>query len=265
MNLQNTNQSSETPPALASVNSSNTTENTALEVKQLSAGYKDVIIVKNFSIKVSNAQIVTIIGPNGAGKSTLLKAIFGAIPVISGRVFLNGQDVTGWSSSRLVYSGAGFVPQTNNIFESLSIKENLQMGGYIYKGDINARVDEIMFLFPELKRLNTTQAANLSGGQRQILAMARALIVNPSVLLLDEPTAALSPIARQEVFEKIKRIRDSQVSVVMVEQNALEALEISDIGCVMVSGEKVVEEPSKFFFDNKDIGRLFVTGNVKEL
>ena len=229
-----------------------------LETRNLYAGYKDVTIVYDVSIKVHAAEILTVIGPNGAGKSTLLKAIGGGLNKVSGEVLLNGQDILGWSSPKLVRNGATIVPQTDNVFPSLSIMENLEMGGYILKKGLKRRIAEVIDLFPELKERTREPASVLSGGQRQTLAMARALMLEPILLLLDEPTAALSPIARIRIFEEIVKIRNSGVAVVMVEQNALEALSVSDTGCVMVAGRKVREGEGRAMSEAKDIGELFV-------
>jgi len=232
--------------------------NALLEVVGLSAGYGGVQIVHEASISVSQGEIVTIIGPNGAGKSTFLKAIFGAIRPTAGRVMLDGRDVSGLSANQMVAAGAGFVPQTENVFPSLTIRENLEMGAYRRKGGVNERIDELLARFPELARRPGETASRLSGGQRQALAMCRALMLEPCVLLLDEPTAALSPIMREEIFQQIQAIRDSGVAVLMVEQNAREALAISDRGYVLVAGRNALEQSGREMLDNPDVGRLFL-------
>lgn len=229
-----------------------------LDVQGVSAGYGGVQIVHQASVAVSPGEIVTIIGPNGAGKSTLLKAIFGAIRATEGRIMLDGRDVTGLSAHQMVAAGAGFVPQTENVFPSLSIRENLEMGGYRRKGGTRERIDELLARFPELARRPGEPASRLSGGQRQALAMCRALMLEPRLLLLDEPTAALSPIMREEIFAQIKAIRDGGVAVLMVEQNAREALAISDRGYVLVGGRNALEQSGAEMLANPEVGRLFL-------
>ncbi|MDA0270018.1 MAG: ABC transporter ATP-binding protein [Chloroflexi bacterium] len=229
-----------------------------LDVQGVSAGYGDVRIVHGVSIHVEAREIVTIIGPNGAGKSTLLKAVFGAIRPTEGRVILEGRDVAGLSAFQMVQAGAGFVPQTENVFPSLTIRENLEMGAYRRQQGVNERIDELLDRFPELARRPNETAGRLSGGQRQALAMCRALMLEPRLLLLDEPTAALSPIMREEIFAQIVAIRDSGVAVLMVEQNAREALEISDRGYVLVNGQNALEQSGAEMLANPEVGRLFL-------
>ncbi|MGE3962410.1 MAG: ABC transporter ATP-binding protein [Dehalococcoidia bacterium] len=229
-----------------------------LEVTDLEAGYGDVLIVRGASIHVEAGEIVTIIGPNGAGKSTLLKAIFGMTSILGGAVRFDGDDVTRVPAHRLVELGAAFVPQTDNVFPRLSIRENLEMGGFRRKSGTNARIEELLGRFPDLGSRPGEQAGRLSGGQRQALAMCRALMLDPSLLLVDEPTAALSPVARQDLFRQIQEIRDTGVAILMVEQNAREALEISDRGYVLVAGAVALEDRADAMLANEDIGRMFL-------
>lgn len=229
-----------------------------LETREVSAGYGGVDIVHGVSIHVDPGEIVTIIGPNGAGKSTLLKAAFGALALSAGRVFIRGEDVTARSAHEVVRAGAAFVPQTDNVFPSLSIRENLEMGGYSRRTGVHERLDELLARFPELASRPGEQASRLSGGQRQALAMCRALMLDPVLLLLDEPTAALSPIMRGQVFEQIRAIRDAGVAILMVEQNAREALRLSSRGYVMVGGQIALEQSGAEMLDNPEVGRLFL-------
>lgn len=229
-----------------------------LEATDVSTGYGELEVVHGVSIAVAAGEIVTIIGPNGAGKSTLLKAIAGVLPKFSGRVTFDGQDVTPLSAPKMVAAGASFVPQTNNVFPSLSIRENLEMGGYQRSSGLSARVAEVLALFPELEHRPGEQASNLSGGQRQALAIGRALMLDPTLLMLDEPTAALSPVMREEIFDHIEEIRARGVAVLMVEQNAKEALARSDRGYVLVAGEGVLEQSGEEMLNNEDVGRLFL-------
>jgi ABC-type branched-subunit amino acid transport system ATPase component len=229
-----------------------------LEVRDLRAGYGGVQIVHGVSMGVAPAEIVTIIGPNGAGKSTLLKAIFGALRPSGGSVFLDGRDVTGVPAHEMVQAGAAFVPQTNNVFPSLSIRDNLEMGAFRRSTGVEERMAELLGRFPDLAARPTELAMRLSGGQRQALAMCRALMLDPRLLLVDEPTAALSPAMRQELFRQIEGIRDSGVAVLMVEQNAREALAISDRGYVLVNGLVALEQSGAALLANPDVGRLFL-------
>jgi ABC-type branched-subunit amino acid transport system ATPase component len=229
-----------------------------LQATDVSTGYGELEIVHRVSLRVDAGELVTIIGPNGAGKSTLLKALAGVLPKFTGAVAFDGRDVTALSAPKLVALGASFVPQTSNVFPSLSIRENLEMGGYQRTSGLGDRVAEVLAMFPELERRPGEQAANLSGGQRQALAMGRALMLDPTLLMLDEPTAALSPVMRDDVFARIQDIRAGGVAVLMVEQNAREALAISDRAYVLVAGERVLEQPGPEMLANPDVGRLFL-------
>lgn len=229
-----------------------------LSVNGVSTGYAELEIVHKVSIQVDKGEIVTIIGPNGAGKSTLLKAIAGVLSKFEGTVTLNQKNVTTLSASNMVTVGASFVPQTDNIFPSLSIKENLEMGGFLRNSGINKRINEILSMFPELQKRPNEKAGNLSGGQRQALAISRALMLDPILLMLDEPTAALSPALREEIFDRIDAIRKTGVAILMVEQNAKEALLRSDRGYVLVAGESVLEQTGPELVANPDVGRLFL-------
>ena len=229
-----------------------------LEADQVTAGYGSVMIVHEVSIRLGEGELVTIIGPNGAGKSTLLKAIFGLLPVSGGTVRLDGDEVTDESPSRMVRLGASFVPQVDNVFPSLTIRENLEMGAYQRTSGVRERIDEVLRLFPELEQRTGEQAARLSGGQRQALAIARALMLDPKVLMLDEPTAALSPVRRGDIFDRLMAIRERGVALLMVEQNAREALAISDRAYVLVDGRNAHEQPGPEMLANPEVGRLFL-------
>ena len=229
-----------------------------LRAQGVSAGYGDVTIIHDVDLQIDAGEIVTIIGPNGAGKSTLLKAIFGAIRPTQGSVHFRDADVTKDSAPKMVAAGASFVPQTDNVFPSLSVRENLEMGGYARKDGLEDRIAEVLSLFPDLAGRPGERAGRLSGGQRQALAIGRALMLDPVLLLLDEPTASLSPIMRGEIFERLLSVRASVVAVLMVEQNAKEALSRSDRGYVMVTGRVVLEQSGPEMLDNDDVGRLFL-------
>ena len=229
-----------------------------LEASGISAGYGGADIVHEVSMHVDAGEIATIIGPNGAGKSTMLKAIFGLLRPGAGTVVIDGVDVTGIAPSKLVAAGASFVPQTDNVFASLSIRENLQMGGYRRSEGVDRRIDEVLDLFPDLRSRPRERASRLSGGQRQALAIGRALMLDPKLLLLDEPTASLSPVMRQQILQRVVEIKESGVAVLMVEQNAKEALAISDRGYVMVAGRIELEQSGAEMIANEDVGRLFL-------
>ena len=229
-----------------------------LEASGISAGYGGADIVHEVSMHVDAGEIATIIGPNGAGKSTMLKAIFGLLRPGAGTVVIDGVDVTGIAPSKLVAAGASFVPQTDNVFASLSIRENLQMGGYRRSEGVDRRIDEVLDLFPDLRSRPRERASRLSGGQRQALAIGRALMLDPKLLLLDEPTASLSPVMREQVLKRVVEIKESGVAVLMVEQNAKEALAISDRGYVMVAGRIELEQSGAEMIANEDVGRLFL-------
>jgi ABC-type branched-subunit amino acid transport system ATPase component len=229
-----------------------------LEVERVSAGYGSVTIVHEVSLRLDRGELATIIGPNGAGKSTLLKAIFGMLRVTAGRVELDGRDVTSVPPSRMVRLGASFVPQTDNVFPSLTIRENLEMGGFQRRRGLRERIAEVLALFPELAERPGEQAQRLSGGQRQALAIARALMLDPVLLLLDEPTAALSPVRRAEIFERLLAIRDRGVALLMIEQNAREALAISDRGYLLVDGRNAYEQTGAEMLANPEVGRMFL-------
>ena len=218
----------------------------------LIAGYLPGInILNGADLYCRRGELVGVIGPNGAGKSTLLKSMFGLVKVSEGTVRLDGSDVTNWRADRLVANGIGYVPQTNNIFPSLTISENLEMGVFQRPKSFRAAFDSVAELFPTLAERRNQRAGSLSGGERQMVAMGRALMMEPSVLLLDEPSAGLSPALQDEVFVQTKRINSTGVSVVMVEQNARRCLQICDRGYVLdqgtnaytATGEQLIKDP----------------------
>jgi len=211
---------------------------TVVEVRDLVAGYlPGVNILNGANLTAAKGELIGIIGPNGAGKSTLLKAIFGQVKIRSGQVLLNGEEITGLKANRLVAKGVGFVPQTNNVFPSLTIAENLQMGLYQRPKAFDERVEFVTGIFPDLaKRLNQ-RAGSLSGGERQMVAMSRALMMDPHVLLLDEPSAGLSPARQDDAFLRVSEINKAGVTTIMVEQNARRCLQICDRGYVLDQGK----------------------------
>jgi len=232
----------------------------ALKVANLTAGYGESEILRNVSVELNDAEIVSIIGPNGAGKSTLLKAVFGILRPRSGSVELYGEEITGLSPDRVVRRGISYVPQVDNVFPSLTVEENLEMGAYIRSDDSRPRLREVYDLLPVLQERNNEKVSRLSGGQRQMVAIGRALMLNPRVLLLDEPTASLAPILVEMVFEKILAINRSGVAIMLVEQNARETLKISHRGYVLAGGEKRFEDTGESLLKNDDVGRLYLGG-----
>ena len=231
-----------------------------LETSQIKCGYGDTEILHGISINVGNKEIVTIIGPNGSGKSTLLKAIINLIKINEGIIYYNSIDITNKNSEDIVKLGLCYVPQSNNVFASLSVMENLEMGAFIRKDNYTTRLNELLNLFPDLKKQKNQKARYLSGGQQQMLAIARALMLNPKLLLLDEPSAGLSPKFISSVFETIKKIRDQGISILLVEQNATMALSISDRAYVLATGENKFEDTGKNLLKNPRIKKLYLGG-----
>jgi ABC-type branched-subunit amino acid transport system ATPase component len=231
-----------------------------LEVTDITAGYGETDILDSVSIELHENEIVSIIGPNGAGKSTLLKTIFGLLTPRKGSIKLQNEEVTGLSPDRIVRKGMGYVPQVENVFPSLSVHENLEMGGFIRADDYRDKLEEIYGLFPMLLKRKTEKVGRLSGGMRQMVAMGRALMLDPKVLLLDEPTASLAPLLIRMIFEKIIEINRKGVAMIIVEQNAKETLKISDRGYVLVMGRKVFEDSGQTLLKNEEIGKLYLGG-----
>lgn len=230
----------------------------ALEIQGLTAGYGNSPIIQDVNMSASAGATVVIVGPNGAGKSTLLKAIVGLIPVFSGVVKLHGKEIKGVLPERLVDLGLGYVPQNRNVFPSLTVKENLEMGAYLRPKTLKERMEQIFLMFPDLKQAERRPADTLSGGQRNMLAVGRALMADPSVLLLDEPTAGLSPAYTKTVWEHILRVAEMGKAVVVVEQNATTALSSADWGYVLAAGRNRDEGPAQELLLRPDIGKMFL-------
>jgi branched-chain amino acid transport system ATP-binding protein len=208
-----------------------------IHVENVVAGYvPGVNILNGAELVLGDGELIGIIGPNGAGKSTMLKALFGLIKITTGTVWYRGDDVTGKKANFLVARGIGYVPQINNVFPSLTIRENLEMGGYLRKSGVADMIDQVIDIFPRLGERIDQRAGSLSGGERQMLAMGRALMMEPSVLLLDEPSAGLSPVLQDQVFDRVKEVNSTGVSIIMVEQNAARCLQICDRGYVLDQG-----------------------------
>jgi branched-chain amino acid transport system ATP-binding protein len=230
-----------------------------IEVKDLVAGYlPGVNILNGTNVFVNDGELVGIIGPNGAGKSTLLKAIFGLVTIHEGNILLAGEDITGLKAYELVELGVGFIPQNNNVFPSLTIRENMEMGAYQAPSKISERTEFIVTLFPELEKRMDQSAGSLSGGERQMVAMGRALMMDPKVLLLDEPSAGLSPVRQDEAFIRVSDINKAGVTVLMVEQNARRCLQISDRGYVLDQGKDAVTGSGRDLLTNPEVISLYL-------
>jgi len=229
-----------------------------LETRNLVAGYGETNILHGVSITIHDGEMVAVIGPNGAGKSTLLKAIFGLIPVRSGTVLMGEDDVSDWRPDERVLQGLSYVPQVDNVFPSLTIMENLQMGAFVRKDGVKDRVSQVMDLFPDIAERKGEVAGKLSGGQRQMLALARALMLDPRVLLLDEPSASLSPKMVGIIFDRISAINEAGTAILLVEQNAREALSLSHRGYVLATGVNRLEGDAQDLLDNAEVGRLYL-------
>lgn len=237
-----------------------------LRATDLVAGYlPGVDILRGATLTLHEGELVGIIGPNGAGKSTLIKTLFGLVPVREGRVELNGEDITRLGAHELVQRGVGYVPQTRNVFPSLTIEENLRMGVFTAPGEFDQRFEIVTDLFPLLRERRRERAGLLSGGQRQMVAMGRALMPDPSVLLLDEPSAGLSPLNQDEVFARIDRVKRAGVSVVMVEQNARKCLLIADTAFVLDQGRNAYSGSGRELLDDPAVIELYLGTLAREL
>ncbi|BAQ69138.1 high-affinity branched-chain amino acid transport ATP-binding protein [Rhodovulum sulfidophilum] len=227
---------------------------------RMTGGYGGADILHGCTVAVEKGEIAVIVGPNGAGKSTAMKAVFGMLDIHSGAVRLNGEDITRLSPQARVAKGMAFVPQTQNIFTSMTVEENLEMGAFLRRDDISATIEEVYQLFPILREKRRQAAGELSGGQRQQVAVGRALMTRPSVLMLDEPTAGVSPIVMDELFDRIIEVARTGISILMVEQNARQALEIADKGYVLVQGSNAYTDTGRALLDDPEVRRTFLGG-----
>lgn len=229
-----------------------------LTVEDIYSGYGETEILHGVSVEVATGEIATIIGPNGSGKSTLMKTIFGLLTPTRGKVTLEDEDITGLRPDRIVRKGMCYVPQSDNVFPSLTVLENLEMGAFIRDDDYSESLRDVFDRFPLLEERKSQRAGSLSGGEQQMLAMGKALMLNPKVLLLDEPSAGLAPRTVGEILQKILEIKESDVAILMVEQNAKEGLKLSDRGYVLAMGEKRFEDAGQALLNNPDVGKLYL-------
>ena len=228
--------------------------------EKMTGGYGGPDIITSCTVNVNKGEIVAILGPNGAGKSTAMKAMLGLLNLKSGKVIIDGKDISKLTPQDRVKEGIAFVPQTRNVFTGLTVEENLEMGAYLREERFEKIIDEIYELFPVLKEKKLQLVGELSGGQRQQVALGRALMIKPSVLMLDEPTAGVSPIVMDELFDHILKVKETNVAIIMVEQNAKQALSIADRGYVLVTGENKFSGTGKELLNDPEVRRSFLGG-----
>ena len=226
----------------------------------MTGGYGGVNILRGCNIAVDKGEIAVVVGPNGAGKSTAMKALFGMLKLNEGNVTLGNKDISDLSPQARVKKGMAFVPQTNNVFTSMTVQENLEMGAFLRRDDIFQTMEHVFELFPILKDKRDQAAGELSGGQRQQVAVGRALMTNPEVLMLDEPTAGVSPIVMDELFDRILEVKQTGIAILMVEQNARQALNIADTGYVLVTGENRFTDTGTALLANPEVRLSFLGG-----
>lgn len=233
---------------------------TVLSVSDLDAGYGDLQVLEGVDMEIAAEEYVTIVGPNGAGKSTVMKTIFGLTNYMGGSVKLQGQEISNLRPDQIIRKGIGYVPQTDNVFPSLTVMENLEMGAYILDEVPQDRLDHVFDRFPILDKRRSQKAGTMSGGQQQMLAMGRALMLDPEVLMLDEPSAGLAPDLVEDMFDRIDQVNDDGTTILMVEQNAKEALRRCDRGYVLVQGENRYEDDGDALLNNEQVRKDFLGG-----
>ena len=233
-----------------------------LTMEAVRGGYGEADILDGIDLHVDAGKIVVIVGPNGAGKSSAMKAVFGLLTVRGGRIVFDGDDITGWTPDRIVRRGICFVPQVDNVFRDMSVHENLEMGAFLRRGDLSTAYERVYALFPDLRDKRRTLAGNLSGGQRQMVAMGRALMLEPKLLLLDEPTAGLSPKYMEQIFQITRDVRDAGVAILLVEQHAKQALAFCDRGYVLTTGANRCDGTGAELLADAEVVQLFLGGQA---
>lgn len=231
-----------------------------LAIEDAVAGYGEMQVLKGVSLRVEEGEIVSIVGPNGAGKSTVMKLVFGLLKPWEGAVRFDGNDISGMPPERIVRRGLCYVPQVENVFPTLTVEENLEMGAFILDGPVTERKERVFELFPRLAERRRQRAGKMSGGERQMVAMGRALMLDPKLLMLDEPSAGLAPLLVDMIFEKVADINRSGVTILMVEQNARKSLELAHRGYVLATGQNQVEGPGRELLADPEVARLYLGG-----
>lgn len=231
-----------------------------LTLENVTGGYSEADILHDLSMTVEDGEIVVIVGPNGAGKSTAMKSVFGLLKIRGGKITFQGDEITHDNPDAIVRRGICYVPQTNNVFPTLSVHENLEMGAFVRKDDISDSLAQVYEMFPPLKEKRNQAAGTLSGGQRQMVAMGKALMLNPKLLLVDEPTAGLSPKYMDQIFEIVKQVNSLGIGILMVEQNAKQALGLADRGYVLANGRNRYEDTGANLLANREVAEMFLGG-----
>lgn len=231
-----------------------------LKLEDVVSGYTDIDIIQGVSMEVDKHEIVAVIGPNGSGKSTLMKTIFGLAELRGGKILFDGSEISQLRTDKIVRKGIGYVPQEKNVFPSLTVMENLEMGAFIHKDGFSEGLEEVFTIFPELKEKSSRKAGTMSGGEQKMVAIGRAMILSPSLLLLDEPSSGLSPKLRDVLFKKIVEINELGASLLIVEQNAKKALSVSHRGYVLEMGKERFEGQGKSLLENEEVGKLYLGG-----
>lgn len=231
-----------------------------LKVDTITSGYGGMEVLRELSLEVRSGEIVSIIGPNGAGKSTAMKTVFGLLKPWKGDITFEGKSIAGLTPDRIVREGLCYVPQVENVFPSLTVEENLDMGAFLLSGPLQERKQRIFDMFPRLAERRRQRAGKMSGGERQMVAMGRALMLDPKLLLLDEPSAGLAPMMVDSIFETVRTINDAGVAILMVEQNARKSLELADRGYVLATGTNQVDGSGEELLANPDVARLYLGG-----
>ncbi|NLG09303.1 MAG: ABC transporter ATP-binding protein [Deinococcales bacterium] len=231
-----------------------------LRVEDVQTGYGEMQVLRGVSLTVAQDEIVSIVGPNGAGKSTVMKLVFGLLKPWEGRVTFDGRDISGMAPEKLVRLGLSYVPQVDNVFPTLTVEENLEMGGFTRTGSLQEHKERVYELFPRLAERRRQRAGKMSGGERQMVAMGRALMLDPKLLMLDEPSAGLAPLLVDMIFEKVVDINKAGVAVLMVEQNAKKSLQLADRGYVLATGQNQVDGKGSELLSDPEVARLYLGG-----